>query len=227
MSKCERLASFVADLPPSLDSRLDGQKASDCQYEISYSLTVVAFSKKSTLASATQTIFILPVSPGALSAQHSEAPNEYHWAELHSSSKHPRVHRRTSSSSELAGPRIEVAGQEPDTIVFNPEYTIPDGTTEVPFVVKISPRDNENAHEGLPTRCHVKAHLVTKTHITPDGLKQLGSEREFISTGGNHVTRVHTGFDHESWVNISGWETCESGEHLQYHITNILTLTHT
>lgn len=218
LSKCEQLTSFISELPPSLDSHLEGKKSSECQYEISYTIAATAFSPKSALATTTHKIFVLPVSPDALSAEHSEAPNEYHWAELHSLTKHPRIARfNSTSSSESVSEseaRIEIAGQEPEAIVFDPETPTPDGTTEVPFVIKWCPRKGEAAPD-VPARCNVKAHLVTKTHITPDGLQQIGSQLEFMRTGGNHVTRLAAGFHHESSIDITGWEKCESGKPCQ------------
>lgn len=76
LNACERLAAFISGLPPSLDSKDDGQRSADPQYEVKYSITATAFSPRGAIATGVQRIFIHPVSPDTLSDSSSDIPGE-------------------------------------------------------------------------------------------------------------------------------------------------------
>lgn len=82
LSECERLAAFISQLPPSVNSKSEGQNPNDPQYEITYSITATAFSSRASLASAVQRIYIDPVSPDSLSDTSSDVAGEYFWVSI-------------------------------------------------------------------------------------------------------------------------------------------------
>ena len=82
-------SSFVSDLPPSLNSRNDKRKwaeirkgESEADYNVTYSITASAFSKKGVEASTEKTIQVLPVSQTEGPRSPSDCPGEYFFAPL-------------------------------------------------------------------------------------------------------------------------------------------------
>ncbi len=214
LSECEKLSAFSCDLPPSLDSHQEGQKASDCQYEVTYSISATAYSAKATLASASQKVFILPIGNDSFSeGEHlSDVPGEFFWATQSNSSspRHTKLPRLNAMgptrSPSPSGNRIELAGQEPEPILLSTESGVSRGSADVPFIVKVS--HPSEVEESYPSECHVKARLVTKTHMTPDGIKQIGSNIDIVKTGGKHVTKTQIGNEQDFVIPINDWERC-------------------
>ena len=167
---CERLSTTLPELPPSLDSDEERRHwsnlrifDSDVGYKVSYSLTASAFSVQRQIATGTQRIVILPVSQDEHSTTSSIVPGEFHWADP--------ISLRTRGRHAKNMGRVEVAAQEPEQIAMTAGGLKKGSSTEVPFVVKLSPRASETLkNNSLPTECQLNACLVTKTHVTPDGV---------------------------------------------------------
>ena len=113
------------------------------------------------------------------------------------------------------GPRIELAGQEPADIILNADNNVMDGATDVPFIVKISPREGDKlSKESMPEKCTVKALLTTKTLMTPDGIKAISSSAnlDYIKVEGKTTTKVQHGHGQDCTVPITRWERSVDGK---------------
>jgi hypothetical protein len=82
-------SSFVSDLPPSLNSRDDKLKWAEirkgeleAEYDVTYSITASAFSKRGSEASTEKKIQVMPVSQAEGPRSPSDCPGEYFFAPL-------------------------------------------------------------------------------------------------------------------------------------------------
>lgn len=82
-------SSFISDLPPSLNSRDDKLKwaeirkgESEAEYNVTYSITASAFSKRGSEASTEKMIQVLPVSQAEGPRSPSDCPGEFRFAPL-------------------------------------------------------------------------------------------------------------------------------------------------
>jgi hypothetical protein len=173
----------------------------DSQYDITYSITASAFSQRDLVASTTQRISVLPVSEAQPPLAPSDFPGESFLA-----ANTPQ--RSKTHLTKTSGPRIEVAGQEPEPILLNPCESLSHGLTELPFVVKALPEESGNiAHDALPTQCQLKAQLVTKTFVTPNSIKNEKAIPilEEARYGDDSHLRLHRSDEQEFIVAIPRW----------------------
>jgi hypothetical protein len=93
------------------------------------------------------------------------------------------------------GHRIELAGQEPEPISLDLTEDSTQSTTEIPFVVKILPKSGDLLDpDTFPDRCELKARLITRTFVTPNGRTRemptvddaLDDEDSFVRTSRNN-----------------------------------------
>ena len=209
LRECEKLSDMVSGLPPSLDSDQEGRRLSNGLYSVAYSLTATVFSARGIIASTTEKITVLSVTqePSLCS---SDCPGEYFWAQ--SIPQHSiRLQKKP------LGPRMEAAGQEPDPIVLDAHDTASGGSTKVPFVLKLSPTSTDVLNEkSMPSQCQVRACLVTKTRITPDGLEQLASSiqrgLDKVPSSRSEEVQIHKSHDQEDVVGVSAWSHSKSSK---------------
>jgi hypothetical protein len=136
------------------------------QYDITYSISASAYSKKGLQASTTKMIPLLPVSQVQPPLSPSDFPGEYFYAA--STLQPPKV-----SLSKAPSFKLEVGGQEPEAIVLDAHEAFSTGSTTVPFTIKALPRSSSNFDIGsLPRQCLLRARLVSKTLITPDRIEE-------------------------------------------------------
>ena len=136
------------------------------QYDITYSISASAYSKKGLQASTTKTVPILPVSQVQPPLSPSDFPGEYFYA---ASTPQPSK----VSLSRAPSFKLEVGAQEPEAIVLDAHQTFSTGSTTVPFTIKALPRSSSILDTGsLPRQCLLKARLVSKTLITPDRIEE-------------------------------------------------------
>jgi hypothetical protein len=136
------------------------------QYDITYSISASAYSRKGLQASTTKTIPLLPVSQVQPPLSPSDFPGEYFYAA--STPQPPKV-----SFSKAPSFKLEVGAQEPEAIVLDAHETFSTGSTTVPFTIKALPRSSSNFDIGsLPRQCLLRARLVAKTLITPDRIEE-------------------------------------------------------
>lgn len=125
--------------------------------------------------------------------------------------------RSQSLRSGKQGPKIELAAQEPPTMMLDADDLTSDGSTEVPFIVKVSAREGEKLREEkLPKRAQIKSQLVTKTHMTPDGIKGITPmlALDYIKVDGKTTTKVQNSHKQDHTIPIAKWEHSVSGENL-------------
>ena len=216
LRECEKF-SIISDLPPSLDSREEGRRLSTLRkndandYAISYSITATVLDKRDTIVSTTQQISILPVhaeQPPCFSG----FPGELHWA----TPQHAR-----SFHQKYRDIQIELAAQEPGMFVLNPCSRALDASIKVSFVAKCSlpAPDPQALHKSLPEpprRCSLKAHLVTKTILTPNGNGMEKAEgrpsTEHPRFLGKYENRIHRSHQQENTLDLSHWDHFESSK---------------
>ena len=193
----------MSNLPPSVDSREERRRASDPKYEVSYSISVTGYAGESTLATAVHKIFVDQALPESLTNRSNDIGGECVWAER------SRLKRFKRTGSTSTRPRIELAGQEPPAIVLHADDVTTEGGTEIPFVVKLIPRDGSVLIDNaFPKDCAVKAQLVTKTHVTPDGSRATTSGISLDSIINHSMTTTKTQYSHQQYheIPISTWE---------------------
>lgn len=123
--------------------------------------------------------------------------------------------RSQSLRSLPKGPIIELAGQEPSPIVLHAGDINSEGATEVPFVVKLLPQAGDKLDEDyFPKQCKAKAHLISKTHMVPDGINSISKQNglEYIKIEGKTTTKVQQSYQQTHDLIISHWERSLSGE---------------
>lgn len=123
--------------------------------------------------------------------------------------------RSQSVRPEVQGPKIELAAQEPPAITLDADDLATDGSTEVPFIIKVSPRDGEKLRrETFPDYAEIKSQLVTKTHMTPDGIKGISSmiALDYIKVDGKTTTKVQYSHKQSHKIPITRWERSVSGK---------------
>lgn len=123
--------------------------------------------------------------------------------------------RSQSERPEEQAPKIELAAQEPPAIILDADDLTSHGSTEVPFIVKVSPKDGERLRRvTFPKFAEVKSQLVTKTHITPDGIKGISTlmTLDYIKVDGKTTTKVQYSHKQDHKIPISKWERSVSGK---------------
>ena len=123
--------------------------------------------------------------------------------------------RSQSLRAELQGPKIELAAQEPPAIILDADESASSGSTEIPFIVKVSPREGEKLRrETFPEFAEIKSQLVTKTHMTPDGMKGISAliSLDYIRVEGKTTTKVQYSHKQNDNIPITKWERSVSGE---------------
>lgn len=165
---------FITELPPSVSSKDEsgfkwsGLRSNEMegQYDITYSITASAYSKKGLLVSTTKSVPVLAVSQVQPPLSPSDFPGEYFYAA--STPPPSRV-----SLSKPPSYKLEVGGQEPAAIVLDAHEAFSTGSTTVPFTIKALPRSSSTFDIGsLPRQCSLHARLVSKTLITPDRIEE-------------------------------------------------------
>lgn len=138
----------------------------------------------------------------------SDELGEYFW-----STKHSRGSR--SGASSPSQPRIDLAGQEPHPLTLNADNTSQGGQTDISFTVKASAQTNGKLPEAsLPQMAHVSSRLVTKTYLTPEGLKGIPASMhlDYIRVDGPTTTSVHYSDQQSCDIAIADWIQPEHGE---------------
>lgn len=183
------LSGVVSELPPSVDSLDESRYSASLrkydgvtQYNITYSITASAYSQRGIAASSTQKLSLLPVSDAQPPLCASDFPGEYFLAAT--TDRQSKLHL-----TKPTGPHIEVAGQEPEPAVFSANDDEPHGPVELPFLLKLSPSTGKTLdQESLPEQVHLKAQLVTRTLVTPQGsrnvptIEQANMEDSYVRT---------------------------------------------
>ena len=94
--------------------------------------------------------------------------------------------------------------------MFQAGELVADASTEIPFVVKLSPKQpgEKLSDESLPTDCKVMSALMTKTFMTPDGIKGItrSLELDYIKIGGKQTVKVQHSHQKQCTVPITRWE---------------------
>ena len=202
----------VTDLPPSLSSRDDGagwtslrKNEAEGQYDVSYVMTASVFSKKGLQASTTTKIPILPVSQAQPPLSPSDFPGEYFFA-----ASTPQQSKFSLGRAPSFG--MEVAGEEPEAVVLDPQ-SFSSGTTNIHFVVKALPRPSTPFEaNSLPSQCQLRARLVTKTLITPDRIEEKAIPTiEQAKHGENSSLRVHKSDEQDFTVALPHWDHIAPG----------------
>ena len=203
----QRRSSVLADLPPSVNSKDENRRwdlrkyESDSQYDITYSMTASVFSKRGLVASTTQVIPILSVSQLQPPLSPSDFPGEYFLAAK--TPQQSKVH-----FTKECGPRVEVAGQEPEPLLLNAHESFSHGCTEVPFVVKALPLSSTSLDaQSLPAQCQLRAQLVTKTLVTPNRIEEKAVPTlEQAKYGDDCYLRLHKSDEQEFTIAIPHWD---------------------
>jgi len=214
-------SSFITDLPSSLNSRDDKVKwaefrrgESEADYDVTYSITATAFSKKGSEASTAKTIQVLSVSQAEGPRSPADCPGEYYFAP-----SNPRPSRASLAKSRSF--RIEAAGQNPEAVSL-PAHEFFTGASTIPFVLKALPEPSTKFElKSLPTRCRVQARLLSKTLITSDGIEQHWIP---IIEQGRHTEntclRTQRSEEQEFNITLSPWQHVASGSSDQFAISN-------
>ena len=167
-------STIITSLPPSVNSKDEsggkwsGVRSNELagQYDITYSISASVYSKKGLEASATRSLLVLPVSQSSPQSP-SDTPGEYVFAG-------PSPSIAKASLSKAPPFSLQVAGQEPEGLVLDAHDPLSSGPTKIAFVVKALPRSKKDLNlESLPKRCRIRAHLSTKTLVTPDRIEQI------------------------------------------------------
>ena len=81
------------------------------------------------------------------------------------------------------------------------------GSTEVQLVLKLT-----SCILSLPTQCHLKAHLTTKTLVTPNGMGRVMPTIEQARYGEDSHVTLNKSQDQEYTVAIPAWDKISSGK---------------
>jgi hypothetical protein len=207
-------STILSSLPPSVISKDEaggkwsGLRSNELagQYDITYSIAASVYSKKGLEASATKSVPVLPISQSSPQSP-SDTPGEYVFA-----GPSPSLAKLSLSK----GPpfSLEVAGQEPEAIVFDAHDTLSSGSTTIAFVVKAMPRSNKDFDlYTLPKQCQIQARLVCKTLVTPDRIEERFipylDQSRFAKTSSQKVQKSN---DQELSLSLPLWNHIAPGK---------------
>lgn len=204
LKECQRFSTLQTDLPPSVDSSEESSGRTnlrkydaDYEYSIDYSIVASAFSGRKVIASMTQKISLIPVCQPQPPISVSDFPGEYFTA----ATTKPRSALGLRRRSDV---RINVAAQEPRPLVLDTEAAQPP-PTEVTLLVKLSPEASRSLPD-LPTQCHVKARMLTRTLVTPSGSSQsMPTVEQALKSESSHV-KVLRSHEQEYTLAIRHWD---------------------
>ena len=215
----------IADLPPSVSSKNDGvswaglrKTEVESQYDVTYAITISAYSKKGLIASSMKTITILPVAEARPPVSPSDFPGEYFFA-----ASSPQQSRLSLTKAPTL--TMEVAGQEPEPLILSPFQSSSNGSTLVQFIVKALPRPSMPFGPLWPTQCTVHARLVTKTLITPDRIDERSIPTlDQARSGSNSSLKIQKSDEQEFTVALPHWSHIAAGKKLSwstiYHVAD-------
>lgn len=203
LRECLRYSTLESGLPPSLDSKHESKsfqkQDSKAAYDISYAVTVSAYSGHSLIASTTEKVLILPVdqleppSYGSL-----DLPGEYFTAKS-------SVPRSRVSLSNRSRHHLDLAAPEPSPLVLRPQKGGPDPSTKIDLLLKLSAEDSKSL-SNLPQQAQIRTQLVSKTLVTPNG----GRMSEGAVRNGrdpDSQSRLSSGNAQDCTLAIPEWET--------------------